>query len=77
MIYCVITQRMQQQINQAICPEHFTDEESEQQKQLVDEAISLIQNYLENPSYESRRMIQWMDRHLLYLFSIFYVLNYG
>jgi hypothetical protein len=45
-----IAQRVQQQINQAICPEHFTSEEWAQQQQLVDEAITLMQSYLESPS---------------------------
>ncbi|MEG4944915.1 hypothetical protein [Microcoleus sp. F4-D5] len=53
-----IAQGVQQQINQATCPEHFTSEEWEQQKQLVDEAISLMQSYLESPSYESRQSIR-------------------
>ena len=50
-----IARRVQQQIHQAICPEHFTSEEWEQQQQLVDDAITLMQSYLENPSYESRQ----------------------
>jgi hypothetical protein len=41
---------VQQQINQAICPKHFTSEEWAQQQQLVDEAITLMQSYLESPS---------------------------
>ncbi|MEG4121818.1 hypothetical protein QUA43_30655 [Microcoleus sp. N9_B4] len=53
-----IAQRVQQQINQAICPEHFTSEEWAQQQQLVDEAITLMQSYLENPSYESRQSLR-------------------
>ncbi|WP_377482091.1 MAG: hypothetical protein P2A85_29020 (plasmid) [Microcoleus anatoxicus] len=51
---CVEGDRVQQQINQAICPEHFTSEEWAQQQQLVNEAITLMQSYLDNPSYESR-----------------------
>jgi len=35
-----IARLVQQQINQANCPEYFTDEEWEQQQQLVDEAIA-------------------------------------
>src|SRR4028119_1596348 len=50
-----IARLVQQQINQANCPEHFTDEEWEQQKQLVGEAIALMDSYRENPSYESRQ----------------------
>ena len=53
-----IAQRVQQQINQAICPEHFTSEEWAQQQQLVDEAITLMQSYLESPSYESRQSLR-------------------
>jgi hypothetical protein len=37
-----IAQRVQQQINQATCPEHFTSEEWAQQQQLVDDAITLM-----------------------------------
>ena len=37
-----IAQRVQQQINQAICPEHFSGEEWAQQQRLVDEAIALM-----------------------------------
>ncbi len=48
-----IARLVQQQMDRANCPEHFTDEEWEQQKQLVDEAISLMDSYRENPSYES------------------------
>jgi hypothetical protein len=53
-----IAQRVQQLRNQATCPEHFTGEEWEQQQQLVDEAISLMQSYLENPSSESRQFLR-------------------
>jgi hypothetical protein len=42
-----IARLVQQQMNRANCPEHFTDEEWEQQKQLVDEAISLMDSYRE------------------------------
>ncbi|MEG4032171.1 MULTISPECIES: hypothetical protein [unclassified Microcoleus] len=41
-----IARLVQQQINQATCPEHFTSEEWAQQQQLVDEAIALMQSYL-------------------------------
>ena len=59
-----IAQRVLLQINQANCPEHFTDEEWEQQKQLVDEAISLMDSYRENPSYESRQSrSKLIERH--------------
>jgi len=51
-------------MNRANCPEHFTDEEWEQQKQLVDEAISLMDSYRENPSYESRQSrSKLIERH--------------
>jgi hypothetical protein len=50
-----IARLVQQQMDRANCPEHFTDEEWEQQKQLVNEAISLMDSYRENLSYESRQ----------------------
>ncbi|MEG4501632.1 hypothetical protein QUB05_31230 [Microcoleus sp. F10-C6] len=53
-----ITQRVKLQMNQASCPEHFISEEWEQQKQLVNEAITLMQIYLENPTYESRQSLR-------------------
>ena len=53
-----IAQRVQQLRNQTTCPEHFTDEEWEQQKQLVDEAIALMDSYREKPSYESRQSLR-------------------
>ena len=59
-----IAQRVQQQINQAICPEHFTSEEWAQQQQLVDEAITLMQSYLESPSYESRQSLRNLLRDI-------------
>ncbi|MEG4595364.1 hypothetical protein QUB00_26665 [Microcoleus sp. F8_C2] len=46
------------------CPEHFTSEEWEQQKQLVDEAIALMQSYLESPSYESRQSLRNLLRDI-------------
>ena len=59
-----IGQRVQQQINQATCPEHFTSEEWAQQQQLVDEAITLMQSYLESPSYESRQSLRNLLRDI-------------
>jgi hypothetical protein len=59
-----IAQRVQQQINQAICPEHFTSEEWAQQQQSVDEAITLMQSYLESPSYESRQSLRNLLRDI-------------
>ena len=60
-----IAKRVQQQMNQATCPEHFTDEEWEQHKQLVDEAIALMESYLESPTYENpqslRRLLREID----------------
>lgn len=53
-----IARLVQQQINQATCPEHFTSEEWAQQQQLVNDAIALMQSYLENPSYESRQSLR-------------------
>ena len=58
-----IAQGVQQQINQAICPEHFTSEEWAQQ-QLVGEAITLMQSYLESPSYESRQSLKSLLRDI-------------
>ena len=49
-----IARLVKQQMERANCPEHFSREEWTQQKQLVDEALSLMQSYLESPSYESR-----------------------
>ena len=59
-----IARLVQQQINQAICPEHFTSEEWSQQQQLVDEAITLMQSYLESPSYESRQSLRNLLRDI-------------
>jgi hypothetical protein len=47
-----------QQMERANCPEHFTNEEWTQQKQLVDEALSLMDSYRENPSSESRQSLR-------------------
>ncbi|MEG4294138.1 hypothetical protein Q5692_35510 [Microcoleus sp. C2C3] len=58
-----IAQRVQQ-MNQAICPEHFTSEEWAQQQQLVDEAIALMQSYRENPSSESRQSLRNLLRDI-------------
>lgn len=41
-----IARLVQQQINQAICPEHFTSEEWAPQQQLVDEAITRMLSLL-------------------------------
>ena len=59
-----IARRVQQQINQATCPEHFTSEEWAQQQQLVDDAITLMQSYLENPSSESRQFLKNLLRDI-------------
>lgn len=59
-----IARLVQQQINQATCPEHFTSEEWAQQQQLVDEAITLMQSYLESPSYESRQSLRNLLRDI-------------
>src|SRR4028118_1071271 len=50
-----IARLVQQQMDLATCPEHFSGEEWTHQQQLVDEAIALMQSYLESPSYESRQ----------------------
>lgn len=59
-----IAQRVQQQMNQATCPEHFSGEEWTHQQQLVDEAILLMQSYRENPSYESRQFLRSLLRDI-------------
>jgi hypothetical protein len=59
-----IAQRVQQQINQATCPEHFTSEEWAQQQQLVDEAIALMQSYLDSPGDESRQFLKNLLRDI-------------
>jgi hypothetical protein len=59
-----IAQQVQQQMDRATCPEHFTDEEWEQQKQLVGEAIALMDSYRENPSYESRQSLRSLLRDI-------------
>lgn len=59
-----IARLVQQQINQAICPEHFTSEEWVQQQQLVDKAITLMQSYLEIHSYESRQSLRNLLREI-------------
>ena len=59
-----IAQRVQQQMDLAKCPEHFTNEEWTQQKQLVDEAIALMQSYLESASYESRQSLRNLLRDI-------------
>ena len=59
-----IAQRVQQEMNQANRPEHFTSEEWVQQQQLVDEAITLMQSYLESPSYENRQSLRNLLRDI-------------
>jgi len=59
-----IARLVQQQINLATCPEHFSGEEWEQQKQLVGEAIALMDSYRENPSYESRQSLKSLLRNI-------------
>ena len=59
-----IAQRVQQQINQANCPEHFTSEKWAQQKQLVNDAITLMDSYREKPSYESRQFLKNLLRDI-------------
>jgi len=53
-----IARLVKQQMARANCPEHFTNEEWTHQQQLVDEAITLMQSYLESPSYESRQSLR-------------------
>ncbi|MEG4575717.1 hypothetical protein QUA56_24040 [Microcoleus sp. N3A4] len=59
-----IAKRVQQQLHRMTCPEHFTEAEWEQQQQLVDEAISLMESYLESPSYESRQSLRRLLRDI-------------
>jgi len=59
-----IARLVQQQMDRATCPEHFTNEEWTQQKQLVDEAITLMQSYLESPCYESRQSLRNLLREI-------------
>lgn len=59
-----IARLVQQQINLATCPEHFSGEEWTHQQQLVDEAILLMQSYRENPSYESRQFMRSLLRDI-------------
>jgi hypothetical protein len=53
-----IARLVQQQMDLATCPEHFSGEEWTHQQQLVDEAIARMQSYLESPSYESRQSLR-------------------
>ncbi|MEG5059228.1 hypothetical protein QUB60_14545 [Microcoleus sp. A2-C5] len=52
-----IAKRVEHQMNQATCPEHYPQEEWEQHKQVVDEAIALMEIYLENPTDEGTQSI--------------------
>ncbi|MEG4802840.1 hypothetical protein QUB63_12265 [Microcoleus sp. ARI1-B5] len=52
-----IAKRVQHQMNQATCPEHYPEEEWEQHKQVMDEAIAQMEIYLENPSDEGEQSI--------------------
>ncbi|MBE9184769.1 hypothetical protein IQ270_08610 [Microcoleus sp. LEGE 07076] len=52
-----MARRLQHQMNQATCPEHYAEPEWEQHKQVVDEAIALMEVYLENPSNEGKQSI--------------------
>jgi hypothetical protein len=59
-----IARLVKQQMERATSPEHFTNEEWTQQKQLVGEAITLMQSYLEGPSYESRQSLRNLLRDI-------------
>jgi hypothetical protein len=59
-----IARRVQQQMERVTCPEHFTDEEWEEQKQLVNAAILLMESYLENPTYENRQSLKSLLREI-------------
>lgn len=59
-----IAKRVQQQLHRMTCPEHFTEAEWEQQQELVDEAISLMESYIENHSYESRQSLSRLLREI-------------
>ncbi|TAE62984.1 MAG: hypothetical protein EAZ86_29875 [Oscillatoriales cyanobacterium] len=57
-----IAQRVQHEMNQAICPEHYTEEEWEQHKQVIAEGIAQMEIYLENPSNEGEQSIRKLLR---------------
>ena len=57
-----IAQGVQKQRNQATRPEHFTNEEWEQQKELVDETISLMESYIENPTDEIKESLRMLSK---------------
>jgi len=57
-----IAQRVQHQMNQATCPEHYPEEEWEQHKQVMAEGIALMEIYLENPSNEGEQSIRRLLR---------------
>lgn len=59
-----IATRIQQQMNQATRPEHFSDEEWQQQKQLVDEAIFQMEIHLEIPSAETGQSLNRLLREI-------------
>ncbi|MBD2181047.1 hypothetical protein H6S82_07495 [Planktothrix sp. FACHB-1355] len=60
-----IAKRIQEQMNQDGRPEHFSESEWSQQSQLMNEAIALMEIYLENSTYETqqsfRRLLKEID----------------
>lgn len=57
-----IAQRVQHQMNQAACPEHYPEEEWEQHKQVIAEGIAQMEIYIENPSNEGEQSIRKLLR---------------
>lgn len=53
-----IAKRVQEQMNLDSRPEHFSESEWSQQKQLMNEAIPQMEIHLENPTYETKQSIQ-------------------
>ncbi len=53
-----IAKRVQQDMNQTTCPEHYPEEEWEQHKQVIAEGIAQMEFYLENPSNEGEQSIR-------------------
>ena len=49
-------------MNQATCPEHYTEEEWEQHKQVIAEGIATMEIHLENPSNECEQSIRKLLR---------------
>ncbi|WP_293337290.1 hypothetical protein [Microcoleus sp. CAWBG58] len=57
-----IAKRVQQDMNQTTCPEHYPEEEWEVHKQVIAEGIAQMEFYLENPSNEGEQSIRKLLR---------------